>query len=213
MSERPELLWSILIPTVSRRCRQFLPDLVEHLEKQAAGKPVEVLYLGDNRRMSCGKKCNLLVSMAFGKYISFIADDDWVAADYVDTVLPYLSQDYDVISFDILVQDADKPEENQSSILTFGQEGDKYHGNPMPTSIWLNWKIRHVQFPEWNLMEDAIWTHEANRSIDPKNALRIPKVLYEYRSSSDVSEHRRDWKYGKPDEYVWRDTWGGASSD
>src|SRR5665213_3420706 len=90
---------SILICSLQKRLNQ-LALLAEHLQKQAEGKPVEILWLGDNKTMSVGEKRNKLLAMAKGDYVCFVDDDDWVADDYIESILKGAEQKPDCICFD-----------------------------------------------------------------------------------------------------------------
>jgi glycosyltransferase involved in cell wall biosynthesis len=75
---------SILIPSVSERRNTFLPKSLEMLYGQLEGldaekqKQVEIIYLIDNKTIMLGDKRNLMISMASGKYISFVDCDDCI---------------------------------------------------------------------------------------------------------------------------------------
>ena len=95
------MILSILICSISERLTKF-PALAEHLVKQAEGKPVEILWLGDNITMGLGEKQNKLLCLAKGDYVAFVDDDDWVSNDFIDEVLKAAEQKPDVISVDML---------------------------------------------------------------------------------------------------------------
>ena len=86
MSETNLLLLSILIPSLPERIH-LLSSVLSDLHEQSKGKPVEVLVLTDNRHRTTGQKRNQLIGLAQGRFISFVDDDDSVAADYVDQIL------------------------------------------------------------------------------------------------------------------------------
>lgn len=62
-------------------------SVIWSIENQAYEKPVELLTLYDNRKMSVGRKRSILLSVAQGEYFAFVDDDDRVAPDYVDRLL------------------------------------------------------------------------------------------------------------------------------
>lgn len=85
-------LWSILVPTVPERA-QLRQPLLDELYRQAHPYPdVEILVLEDNRRLPYGLKLQRLAGLADGTYLSFVDDDDWVAAWYVDSIIAALHQ-------------------------------------------------------------------------------------------------------------------------
>lgn len=87
---------SILVCSIADRMKDF--SVIEDLCEQAARfDDVEVLYLGDNRRMSTGAKRNRLVGVASGEYVCFVDDDDTVADDYVCSIREATDLGADVI--------------------------------------------------------------------------------------------------------------------
>jgi hypothetical protein len=105
---------SILICSVQKRLHKFA-QLAEHLEKQAQNKPVEILWLGDNKSMTVGEKRNKLLSLAKGQYVCFVDDDDWVADDYIDELLKGTESGADVICFNALYRNLATCEEQPVS--------------------------------------------------------------------------------------------------
>lgn len=95
------MILSILVPTMPKR-EWMLAGIVRELERQAVRHDdVEVLVLRDNLRMNLGSKRNKLISIAAGKYVSFVDDDDRVSPDYVDEIVHAVktSPDVDVVCF------------------------------------------------------------------------------------------------------------------
>jgi len=86
-------LWSILIASVPSRKHQ-LSKLEDWIEMQILDRPIELLTLYDNKRMSVGRKRNLLLDMAQGRYLSFIDDDDTVADNYVEKIYETICDAY-----------------------------------------------------------------------------------------------------------------------
>ena len=93
-----EPLLSVLIATVSERSEQA-NALFNRLEMQAEPHPVEILMLRDNRRSGIGEARNRLLRASSGKYVTFCDDDDDYADDYFASILPSLSQQADVITY------------------------------------------------------------------------------------------------------------------
>ena len=79
------MLWSILLAGIPERYHSVQPLLFSLLESQHVARmpDVELVYLMDNRRRTVGSKRNALLDMSHGEYVSFVDDDDEVAADYV----------------------------------------------------------------------------------------------------------------------------------
>lgn len=91
---------SVLVCSISRRLAD-LAVLLSELEKQAQGKPVEILWLGDNCSMTVGEKRNKLLGLAKGDYVCFVDDDDMVEDEYLCRILRGVEQNPDVVCFDI----------------------------------------------------------------------------------------------------------------
>jgi len=92
---------SILICTIPSR----IAPVVQKLAKQAEGKPVEVLYLGDNKMRSVGHKRNDLLRISQGDYVVFVDDDDEVSNGYVDTILKLIETNPDCSCFNIAIRE------------------------------------------------------------------------------------------------------------
>jgi len=89
---------SLLLATVQSRADLFA-KLKSELDRQAEGKPVEILVACDNKEISIGKKRDNLLRLATGDYILFVDDDDWIAPDYVDKLLAALETNPDCVGF------------------------------------------------------------------------------------------------------------------
>lgn len=96
---------SILVCSVHTRYKTFLPLIQDQLYDQLAALSeadqdrVEILILTDNKRMMLGHKRNTMVSIAQGKYIAFVDDDDRLAPDYLTQLLTATATDADSIVF------------------------------------------------------------------------------------------------------------------
>jgi len=97
-------LLSILIPTLESRrtlCNRLCRDLEQQAERAGAAAEVEILTLRDDGSASVGAKRNELISMARGRFVVFVDDDDRVAGDYVERLVAtiHTHPDTDCISF------------------------------------------------------------------------------------------------------------------
>ena len=93
---------SLLICTVPSRVHGLLPRLVTEVQRQLdamAEHSIEMLYLGDNKMRSVGRKRNDLLEMAQGDYVCFLDDDDSIEPIYVSRIHAQLDGLADVICF------------------------------------------------------------------------------------------------------------------
>jgi len=215
---KPDILWTIAVPTLARRAVKHAAPLLEELDKQATGYPVEVLYLGDNRRMSTGEKCNKLMDMAAGVYISFIGDDDWITRNYASTIVTALQKNPKtcLVSFDIQFWHMDDPKEHRRTFTQsfgldqhFTEPGQEYR-MPTPLHVWRKEVASQVRFPSLTWGEDLTWARALLPLLDSSASTYISQVLYHVRNHGDVSETTRDRRYGTPDKFTWRDIWSDS---
>lgn len=178
---------SILVPTVSVRADQR-ERLISKLEQQAAGKPVEILSLNDNRQRSIGLKRQALVDVARGKYIAFCDDDDDVAPDYIDHLLEATEFDPDVITFE---QQCIWNERTFRVVFKAGYQdeplgqGDIVKRAPWHVNAWRRELVAECRFPNQNWGEDLAWSIQARRRI--RHASHIEKVLHYYTHTDAAS--------------------------
>ena len=178
---------SILIPCVFERQQR---DLFDHVLRQAAGKPVEVLALFDNRQRSLGHKRNALVGMARGRYLCHLDDDDWVYDDYVEELLTMIGrcQNPDVIMFD---QQACLDGCEPFRVVT-GMEFENEQGSsgivqrkPWTWCCWRTDFVRWIPFEDDTRTEDYTWLQKVWPLIG--SHAKIEKVLHFYRYSKKGS--------------------------
>lgn len=97
--------------------------LFTRLHKMCEGKHIEILYLMDNKKRTCGEKHEALKNISNGKYFMFCHDDDDILT--INEVYQATFQDVDVITFKQL---CDSPNEAKTPyVVTFGL------GNPAET--------------------------------------------------------------------------------
>lgn len=143
-------------------CRQGMTPILNDLCRQADGKPVEVIALADNGRMTIGEKMNWLYKMASGEYTSGVGDDDNVSEDYVDTLLDAIG-DTDVVMF---------------NVDWGGLRGQKPTCDFRPLCCVRTAIARQFNFPDWWQSEDRAfrkWLRERNPTVK-----QLERVLYHY---------------------------------
>lgn len=97
--DEPDLLWSVLIPTLASRrdkLRRVLDLLLPEAEKHGR---VEVVGLHNNGEKPIADYRQALLEDARGKYISFVDDDDLVEPDYVPVIAAAMETGVDYIAF------------------------------------------------------------------------------------------------------------------
>lgn len=185
------MLLSVLVPTIRVRLIEALP-LLDELERQARGLPVEVLALFDNKINSVGAKRNKLISSAIGRYLSFVDDDDWIDPYYIRAILERVDEDPapEVIVFDHDVAvDGGAPKRCRYGVdLKHMETLELYLGAPAHTHAWAEWIPRKHKFPDINVGEDRKWAQIACREVVKQS--HIERVLYHYRFNSAKSETR-----------------------
>ena len=93
---------SILIPTTPDREKvlyELLSELHNQIEKGGYDSFVEIRVEPDDGKLSVGKKRQVLLEKAKGKYVVFIDSDDKVSDNSLSELLQAASQEPDVISF------------------------------------------------------------------------------------------------------------------
>jgi len=184
--------WSILVATVPSRIRTYFPDLLEVLQQQIGDRPIEVLGLYDNKYRTVGAKRNALLSMAEGRFLSFLDDDDCIAPNFVERIHDALLADphADVFVYDqwCSVNGAQPYLCRYGIELEYTQTTTLWTGKPAHNMVWRTALVENLRFPELNIGEDTTWCQQA--SARAKTQIRIPETLYYYAAREDVSETR-----------------------
>ena len=181
---------SILICSIPSRIRQ-LTHLIYALEKQIKKKPVEILYLGDNKRMTVGAKRNKLLNMASGEYVCFIDDDDMLDDEYVDNILDAIKSKSDVIVFNVEISEDNSEYKPVVYDLNFkGDQNypDRYERLPNHLMAIKREIAQAAGFPNKSFAEDHEFAKRIKRLA--KTQTRIDKSLYFYHFDSKKSETR-----------------------
>lgn len=188
---------SILICTTIDR-RPMFDVLHAEFFRQTAGKPVEVLYLEDNKEISVGKKRQNLLEMAKGEYIVYFDSDDFPSPTYVDDILLALSPGYrqpapDCVGFMIhMTTNGTKPQTCchslkykrwASNVDHFDYVRSVTHFNPVRRELALQ-----VGFEDMRFGEDKVYSDK----ITPlcQTEAFIPKKLFHYRYTKQDHNER-----------------------
>lgn len=179
---------SILICTTIDR-KEMFSTLYAEMFRQSNGKPVEILYLEDNKEISVGAKRQKLLEMAKGEYIVYFDSDDFPSPSYVDDILEALSPEFgqeapDCVGFMIhMTTNGARPQTCCHSLKykRWANNVDHFdyvrgvtHFNPVKREIALK-----VGFEDMRFGEDKIYSDK----ITPlcKTEKFIPKKLFHYR--------------------------------
>ena len=189
---------TVMIPTLVNRVSS-LKALVEELQFQSQGKPVQILWIGDNKSMTVGEKRNHLKYLAKGDFISFVDDDDTVSFNYISTILRAIDQNQDktVICF--------KGTQNTNGLKDCPFKYDVNYGRnhkqdidgvrwkvmiPDHLCVWNRSKITE-DFPNKNLSEDHDWAKAMAFKYNDRDQVLLDDTLYHYEFSKDRSECRK----------------------
>ena len=163
---------SILIPSIPERLEK-VARLYYKLQSQIKGRPVEILSLCDNMKMSIGEKRNKLKDMAKGEYWAFVDDDDDISDNYIDAFFANYDSAYAVVTFRQQCQIEDKNPfivsfglKNKNEELQYDGEGNFLNINRQPFHIcfWKTDLFRDITFANVGYSEDAFYVENAVRS-------------------------------------------------
>lgn len=184
------MVLSILIPTIQER-QEIFSGLLETLHKQAGGKSVQVLWLGDNFSMTTGGKRNKLMDIADGDYLCFVDDDDEITGDYVQTILSNIRNIdcYGIGGWHTVdgkhkaVYDFDPKHGKNHHERINGEKYMRYLPNHL--CVWRSDIARRVRFPEKSLAEDHEWAQL--QALKGYTFMKINKLIYHYDLNKSIS--------------------------
>lgn len=189
---------TILTPTLNSRF-ETLKRLYDELYYQIQSKPVQVLWLGDNKSMSVGEKRNILKSIAKGEWTCYIDDDDFIADNYIETILKAIDENSDkkVICFRGKQTTDGVDDAPFRYDVNFGRnfkkeiDGEKWKVMiPDHLCVWKRDTITE-DFPLKNLSEDHIWAKQMALTYTDKDQVLLNETLYEYHYNRHTTECRR----------------------
>jgi hypothetical protein len=184
-------LLSVLIPSLPERAdrlRELLKCIPEHPE-------VEILVLTDNRRRTLPAKRNLLTQMAQGCFLTHVDDDELLAPDYLDFVLPELAHGTDLVAYDAGVSFNGLPEFRVRSVLGAAIEHPQHLPDggysditrpPWHWSVWRTDFARRFPFKE-NVGYGEDWTFLEQALPEVKTWRKIDRVLFHHRWNAETT--------------------------
>lgn len=179
---------TIVICTVPSRTAKAL-DLFQRFS-EAAPENFEILLIGDNKKRSIGKKREMGLKLAQGKYITWYDDDD----DFTDYTMSEfersIKEDKDVICGYSLAIVNGKPGYVEFDLNNENQEflpGGFCKRLPFPQGCaWRRELVKDIPFPDTMYNEDWPWALKALKNIT--NQAKIKKVIHIYNHDSNKSE-------------------------
>jgi len=182
---------SILVASTHTRYDNFLPKMMKMLYSQLNDSNrgvVEILTFIDNKERSIGVKRNDLISLARGKYVTFIDDDDRITDDYVSTLLEHI-KDQDVICFKVEVSlNGSEPKICYYS-KNYGTDyntPDAYYRLPNHLMCYRRELVESVGYKDMQCGEDSDFAKRILPLI--KEELCIDRILYYYDFNSNTTE-------------------------
>ncbi len=183
---------SILIPTVPPRLSREFPSIVSQLNDQIRGsKEIEILGLCDNFVWSVGEKRNKLLSLASGKFMTFIDDDDEISGDYIKEIVATIdaNSDIELISFHVAMR-ADRLIDYEHFKERVPAGYLEVHNQSAHIYVWRREFVAAHKFPDISFGEDAQWASSLLKK-NPKS-IHIKKYLYKYQFDPFNSETRNE---------------------
>lgn len=176
------MILSILICTIPKR-RDLFYKLTLELRAQILACGAEVEILADNMGGTIGAKRQRLLEKASGDYVAFIDDDDWIAEDYVSSIVKAAEFNTDVIGFLgwITTNGQQKKQFKISKYCEYkttpkGYERFNNHLSPVKREIALQ-----IGYKDISWEEDYDYAYRLHKSGLVKTENFIHKYLYFYR--------------------------------
>ncbi len=194
---------NILIPSIPERSKrltllvQELHNQIDYCDKYHRDLGNVSIIVDNSKRyldggLSIGEKRDSLLNRSFDKYVCFLDDDDWIAPNYVETLLRLCNEDKDVCTFKSLfkcdgywtVIDMGLNNKNQQATPDHEVKRDVWHVCPIKRDI----AIKH-SFSDLNHNED--WTWMQNVLKDVETEAKSNKIIHNYNHYKSVSEADR----------------------
>lgn len=173
--------WDILMCSIVHRT-EMLAELLGELERQMV-PGVGVRVFRDNLETVYGTKCQRLLDSSTADYISFLDDDDWIAEDFIETIMAALEEGPDYVGFKVLYTEDGIPQQPVFHTLQYGGwvnapealYRDIVHFNPIRRDLAIQ--------GEWEGGDgaDARWAQRLRECGCVKNEVFIDRELHHYR--------------------------------
>lgn len=181
---------SILICSVPSRVSNFLPNILNKLNKQAEMfEGVEVLTFIDNKKIMLGTKRNMLVNLAIGDYVVFVDDDDDVSDDYVAKIYEATKSNADVITFTVNVSLNNEPYKPCYYSIKYDKDyntNDAYYRLPNHIMVIKRDICKLAPYKPILKGEDSAFSKDIKPFL--KNEYQLNDVLYFYNYNQQTTE-------------------------
>jgi len=190
-----EKIFSILRKQLLNQSNAILYTKIDFSDWQlerCSGNEVEVVIITDDKKMSIGKKRNLLVEFAKGDYVAHVDTDDAITGDYVSKLLEGIRSNADVINFQVLYHHNGKPDRKvlyDKDYISDANDKDFFYRRPNHLMCFRRELAVQVPFPNVSFGEDSIWATAIQPLI--KTQHNIPEVLYHYLFDSEKTETQK----------------------
>lgn len=186
---------SILICTTIDR-RYLFNELYGEFIHQSRNKPVEILFLEDNKEISVGLKRQRLLEMAKGDYIAFFDSDDFPAPHYIDNILEAIESNPDCVGIEIQMTTNGLRPQSCCHSLRYPVWADNVggydyvrnvtHFNPVKRELALQ-----VGFSDLRFGEDKEYSDKLTPLCKTEVFIEVPIFHYRYSTAEKF-----DQKYG-----------------
>lgn len=163
------------VPTIPGR-ESLLSRCLFSLTEQAAGHDDRIDILVVEGTGKLGDKVNTAVMEAEGGWFTVVDDDDWLAACYLDTVLPLLYDDPDYVGLKVLELGAGQ----FASIAVTSGESKSWVGPirlPVPKGVTRTSIAQRVEFGN-HYTADRDWAEQVSKLV--KSWRFVDRCLYIY---------------------------------
>ena len=194
------MILSILIPTIPKRANMFTLLFNEvHRQIQYMDTfhptlgPIEVIVDDSpaflDGGLSIGGKRDALLRRAKGKYICYVDDDEWIAPNYLETIVRLAQYDKDILTFNNITKT-----DNYWTIVKMSLE-NKVNEEARPGFIKRRpWHVcgarrryaKCFKFDNTNYGEDWSWFEKVLEICETEE--HSEAIIHEYRHNSKVSE-------------------------
>lgn len=182
---RSEILWSLLVPTLSSRQVKFLDLMSVLLPQCEADGRVEVVALHNDGEQGLAEYRQALLEDARGDYVSVFDDDDWPEPDFVSSIAAAMEGWPDFIAFRVAYTSDGRPEP-RPTVTGIQYDGWYDTGEAMIRDVVAVCPVRsviarHADFRVQHGDGKEDWSYVSAVRPLLRTQAEIPRVLYHYR--------------------------------